>query len=713
MSVIQGNAFSDDAVDTGDIGHSLRFRRSASASITTSTNPATTSTYFCLFKQGALGAINPIFDGNIKINANNTITAFGLTTTAVARDPTSFHWMHISNNGLVFDGVNLGAVTTSAITGLRLGYDGTNYADMYGARMCVVSGTSLPYTDFVTFNTTINEWVVKSKSAIKALVDAGDAESSMYEFDDATSLTTLGYDESSKANNATLNNFSLTAGPTYDHMLDVPGNSYCTINPIAGSTTGTASDGNLKLTTGTTHCRWFGTMAMSAGSWVWEGTCTNSIANDIIGIIRTDQSPNGGDLGDAAFGYGYRHNGDKKNNATSSAYGASYTSGDAIRMEYNATSGSLTFFKNGTTQGVAYSGLTGEYYPAFGDTVNASGGTVWNLNFGQAPLHASATYHSAAGGYFRDVPTTGFKALCQANMPDVAAAVLSPKNGFVAVTATEDNIDSTLASARSGWSDFVDVKKNLAAVESWAWQFSHDSTNEYAVSASSLVRQAKRAMSGSNTWEGFSIRIGASYGTAAGSVSHTNGVATTITHNIGVSARQMILIFNRAGGTAVPMYHPDLTSGELLDLCTTAADAASTAITSVLTNSFQIGSGVATGTYDYLVCSELSGLFDLGKWTGNASADGAYYDAGHKPSVLYAKALSTTDEHRVYNTLRPGYNVIGGVVLANTTAAETTAAEMDFTSRGMKARITTTPNAAQTYVTASWASVAGKYSLAR
>jgi hypothetical protein len=41
-------------------------------------------------------------------------------------------------------------------------------------------------------------------------------------------------------------------------------------------------------------------------------------------------------------------------------------------------------------------------------------------NFGQAPLHASATYHASAGGFFRYAPPTGFKALCTANLPDVA-----------------------------------------------------------------------------------------------------------------------------------------------------------------------------------------------------------------------------------------------------------------------------------------------------
>ena len=779
MSVIQGNAFSDDAVDTGDIGHSLRFR---SGSYLTRTPGGSGSrrklTLSMWVKRCALGVFQRTFGADdigsttfcVGFNTNNKLEIRDFSgsyliqgiSTQVFRDTTS--WIHVVvafdtdqatfANGVkaYVNGTQITAWDTSTYSGVHdlqindtrkqsfgvyLGSGSPTAPFDYGldylARACLVTGSQETPSSFGYLNTEINEWVTKSQSAVKAVVDAGGTNSFMLDFDDATSLTTLGYDKSSKGNNWTLNNFSLTAGTTYDHMLDVPGNSFATLNAIypnslSGVTT-QVSNANLQINSAAASYKGMPVSVLIPATGKWYAEVTND-------TLTTNSGPY---LALFIASLGAALNVDPT--TTSGKYGwfngltrylCDGVGGSTSALSVALAANSVLQVAIDVDNSKVYFGINNVWYSAVNTTTSIGGTPTFSINaagmqvatttygtgntnclLGQAPLHASATYDSAAGGYFRYTPPTGFKALCQANLPDVAAAVLNPTDGFVAVTATEDNIDSTLASARSGWSDFVDVKKNMAAVESWAWQFSHDSTNEYAVSASSLVRQAKRAMSGSNTWEGFSIRIGASYGTAAGSVSHTNGVATTITHNIGVSARQMILLFNRAGGTAVPMYHPDLTSGELLDLCTTAADAASTAITSVLTNSFQIGSGVATGTYDYLVCSELSGLFDLGKWTGNASADGAYYYAGHKPSVLYAKALSTTDDHRVYNALRPGYNVIGGVVLANTTAAETTAAEMDFTSQGMKARITTTPNAAQTYVTASWASVAGKYSLGR
>ena len=67
----------------------------------------------------------------------------------------------------------------------------------------------------------------------------------------------------------------------------------------------------------------------------------------------------------------------------------------------------------------------------------------------------------------------------------------------------------------------------------------------------------------------------------------------------------------------------------------------------------------------------------------------------------------------MYDSARPGYNVIGGTLLAEGAGAETTAAEVDFTSSGFKLRVATDPNAAQTYIYYAIADVPGKYSLGR
>jgi hypothetical protein len=74
-------------------------------------------------------------------------------------------------------------------------------------------------------------------------------------FTNTTSTTTLGYDFSPQGNNWTPNNFSLTAGSTYDSMTDVPtltsttAANYATLNPLQLSASGSpvTSNGNLRL----------------------------------------------------------------------------------------------------------------------------------------------------------------------------------------------------------------------------------------------------------------------------------------------------------------------------------------------------------------------------------------------------------------------------------------------------------------------------------
>ena len=419
MSVLPVGFGSSGGIDTGDIGHSLRFRSAASAYISKTITTDTTSTYFAAVKRGKLGVISPIFDTNIKFNANDTLTAFGLTTTAVFRDPTSWLFIHVSNGGLYVNGVSYGAVTTSALTNPRIGYDGTNYFDGYIARIGCVAGSSSAYTNFGYLNTDINEWVTKSQSAVKAVVDAGGTNSFMLDFDDATSLTTLGYDKSSKGNNWTLNNFSLTAGTTYDHMLDVPGNSYATLNPLKAYNLGTIADGNLSHTKAAAASRLAGTISIGSTDLIYlEFTRTDAtgVGNNVaFGITTTDaalstSAYSGAPTNSGATASewvltdrGYACNGSTYTNLTATL--GTFGQNDVGRVAVNRVTGKVWFGKNATWSGDPAAG-TGEAFSNVTVDVQplsyAYGGTM-RFNTGQRPLAQSAP--------------TGFKALCQANLP--------------------------------------------------------------------------------------------------------------------------------------------------------------------------------------------------------------------------------------------------------------------------------------------------------
>lgn len=70
-----------------------------------------------------------------------------------------------------------------------------------------------------------------------------------------------------------------------------------------------------------------------------------------------------------------------KQNVTSGliAYGSGLSNGSIVGVAFDADAGTLAFYKNGISQGVAFSGLTsGPYFPTFGNT-----GLSASLNFGQ------------------------------------------------------------------------------------------------------------------------------------------------------------------------------------------------------------------------------------------------------------------------------------------------------------------------------------------
>ena len=177
---------------------------------------------------------------------------------------------------------------------------------------------------------------------------------------------------------------SVTTGATYDPMIDVPTltsatvANYPVLSPLnyrtySGSSIPTLSNGNLNVTQSSTTASCIGTATMGvlSGKWYWEATFVsgNGANNSFLGVVNgqlVNTHPN--DLGYSSNEYAYKSgNGYKSNNNTSAAYGSSYTSGDVIGFALDLDSGTLTFYKNNVSQGVAYSSLPlGDYYfPAF------------------------------------------------------------------------------------------------------------------------------------------------------------------------------------------------------------------------------------------------------------------------------------------------------------------------------------------------------------
>lgn len=104
------------------------------------------------------------------------------------------------------------------------------------------------------------------------------------------------------------------------------------------------------------------------GRWALEASVVSITGAGRIGMrlaetLAAASTGTAGVAGDVV----YQQDGQKRNFGGAAAYGASFTAGDKITLLWNAEDGEVSFAKNGSNQGVAYSGIPGAYFPLFGD----------------------------------------------------------------------------------------------------------------------------------------------------------------------------------------------------------------------------------------------------------------------------------------------------------------------------------------------------------
>ena len=456
------------------VKNSLRFRSSTSAYLNrTSVASPTNNKIFTIsmwVKRGLIGDSNfeTLFggyssqgdtigfgsgtnNGGDSIQLRDSVVGnYNILTTPVYRDPSS--WYHLviaidttqstaSNRVLIY--VNGTQVTsfssstypsqnyvfewnsgsTNSVIGRRSSSSGIWYLDGYMAEVNFVDGQALTPSSFGAFDGTSGVWQPTKYSGTYG------TNGFYLKFTDTTSTTTLCYDYSGNSNNWTPNNISLTAGSTYDAMLDSPTNydnggtgvgNYCVMNPL--DTSGSTINANLSVNTvgyslyGTTRA----TFGMSSGKWYWEITPTSFGDGGTIGI-STASAALSAQLGANAYGWGYLNGGSTYTNSSAASYGASYTTNDVIGVAFDADAGTLTFYKNNASQGTAFSGLTsGPYFPTISDNGGGSTGSVFAVTFGQRP--------------FSYTPPTGYKAL---NTQNISASTVTTSGSFTGNASTD------------------------------------------------------------------------------------------------------------------------------------------------------------------------------------------------------------------------------------------------------------------------------------
>jgi len=443
------------------IKNSLRLRSSATAYLLRT--PASSGnqqkwTWSGWLKRGAIDAnysrLFTVVTGNsgIQIQSDYTLRfysfspAVSVATSAVLRDPAA--WYHIvvaidttqatsTNRVKIYINGVLQTVSgtypsqndtigLNANVATRIGsYEGTSeLVDGYLAEINFVDGQQLTQSSFGKTDGATGQWVPKKFGGTYG------TNGFYLKFADASAATAaaIGKDSSGNGNNWTPTNISVTAGSTYDAMIDSPSlsaaaSNYCTWNPLAKGTNLVTTAGNLSVNNGSTeasHRAIVGTLGMTTGKWYWEALVNNSANVDIIGVIPSSISSFNnyvGGLGDSA-GFGYNTSTGNYyvgGNWASSGTAPAFTSSATIMIAYDADAKKMWFGQNGTWNTAAggvgnpasgtnaimtYTGSETTFLPGV-SIYNNTG--AWVVNFGQRP--------------FNYTPPTGFKSLNTFNLP--------------------------------------------------------------------------------------------------------------------------------------------------------------------------------------------------------------------------------------------------------------------------------------------------------
>jgi hypothetical protein len=181
--------------------------------------------------------------------------------------------------------------------------------------------------------------------------------------------------------------------PTAEAGVDLGGgnelrSNYITMNPLDKTTGMNVLEGALVGYSGAAIWQTSRTTRfVSSGKWYWETQASNMLADyyTSFGIMGPGTTLVGGSniyVGLTGDSYGYLSNAYKYNNGVAVAYGAAYGSEDFVGIALDMDAKTLTFYKNGVSQGIAYSGFSGSFAPA----VSVYSGAYAFFNAGQRRL---------------------------------------------------------------------------------------------------------------------------------------------------------------------------------------------------------------------------------------------------------------------------------------------------------------------------------------
>ena len=706
--------------------------------------------------------------GSLDVTAFNSAT-FALLTAAVFRDPSA--WYHVvfaldttqatasDRAKLYVNGIQQTVFTTANYPALNADFginraaehnigrqpvDGTNLFDGYMAEVNFIDGTALDPTSFGETKSGI--WVPKAY--------AGSYGTNGFYLSFADSAA-IGDDLSGNGNDWTANNLVAT-----DVLLDSPTQNWAVLNSTIRqfSAVDFTSDGNLKYQVGANGGATdviFATIPMPSGKWYCEVLINATATGQWIGVSSNIAAAGLGTFGAGVRnpGYAYRvSSGNKCNNDNVGvAYGPSSTVNDIIGIAMDADAGSIEFFKNGVSLGVAFTGMT-----------NAGGGWLFGAD---SDPNGSFTFNFGQSA-FAYTPPAGFLPLNTANLPD---PVIDPAQDDVPADYFNTVLYTGNSAARSitgvGFQpDFLWTKCRSTA-ESHRL---HDAvrggngTVLYELNSNETASEGTDTLVSSFESDGFAIAAGANSpnvsgrtyvawnwlagnGTASntdGSITSTvsvnqkagfsvvsytgTGANATVGHGLG-AAPALIIAKDRTAARTFdqwPVLHQATgAAGALVYLHATGAGVADSVVwnnTNPTSDVFSIGtwggvnySGDAFIAYCF---AEVEGYSKFGSYTGNGSTDGPFVYCGFRPAFVMVKRTDVANSWVMFDSERNPHNVTDKYLIANLSTAEGTGSGSsdlhDFVSNGFKVRSSNLAQNASggTYIFMAFAEIPVKYS---
>jgi hypothetical protein len=609
---------------------------------------------------------NQLFFSNV-ISSTQSNGFYGVTT-AVFRDPSA--WYHLifavdttqstlaaalklyvngvqqTITGSYGGGTNQNTWVNAALPH-RIGQTAppnSSYFDGYLTEINFIDGQALTPSSFGETNVLTGVWQPKKYTGTYG-TNGFDLD---FSDNSAATAAAIGKDLSGNGNNWTPNNISVTAGTTYDSMLDSPtpyddGNTgrgnYCTLNTLAkpsqfpalaeGSLrTGDTNVGNFHQTVGST-------VAVNTGKWYWEITLNGTTYNSrSLGIAFASQlayaaatNQNGmwnttSDLKDyrailianSTTVTPCRSIAGTVTTATNITLPSTLTASSVFMVAMDVGTGAIWFGLNGTwlksataaeiiagtTTNAVYTdiGSPSDFWtPAVYNYIGASSGYGFIANFGQRP--------------FSYTPPTGFKALNTQNLP--AATIKNGATSFAATTYT--GTGASLA--------VTNTVNNISFQPDFVWTKSR--SNAYSNHLEDAVRGVGQRLLSDST---------------AAEVTGTNGKLTAFNSNgftqdggveVGASAATYVAWQWNAGGSTVTN-----TAGSI---------------------SSQVRANPTAG-------------FSVVTYTGSGANVNVGHGLGVAPNMIIIKSRSAVSDWYVYHSSIG----TGKYILLNTTAATVTAA---------------------------------------